>query len=142
MKVHCGGINIQTKSANLPTRGMLDRCMKTNSCPKIFEHAGAAEVWGQKLTVGWLGTDPKNYIPLPENVRRYYFREQPARRRRRRLQCQSGPHTPMLQQQLWPGYVPVESAAADADGQCATVPFPQLGHEGHPAAGQRLPSDP
>jgi Alpha/beta hydrolase domain len=65
------------KVRDLPPRGMLDRCLKTNSCPKIFEHAGAAEVWGQKLTVGWLGTDPKNFIPLPENVRRYYFASSP-----------------------------------------------------------------
>jgi Alpha/beta hydrolase domain len=65
------------KVRNLPTRGMLDRCMETNSCPKIIEHAGAAEVWGQKLTMGWLGSDPKNYIPLPENFRRYYFASSP-----------------------------------------------------------------
>ena len=61
----------------LPTRGMLDRCTKTRSCPKILEHAGAAEVWGQKLTVGWLGTDPDELIPLPKNVRRYYFASSP-----------------------------------------------------------------
>ena len=47
------------KVRGLPPRGMLDRCLETKSCPKIIEHAGAAEVWGQKLTVGWLGTDPK-----------------------------------------------------------------------------------
>ena len=51
--------------------------LNTNSCPKIIEHVGAAEVWGQKLTLGWLGTDPKDYIPLPENVRRYYFASSP-----------------------------------------------------------------
>ena len=65
------------KVRGLPPRGMLDRCLETKSCPKIIEHAGAAEVWGQKLTVGWLGTDPKDYIPLPENVRRYYFASSP-----------------------------------------------------------------
>ncbi len=65
------------KVRGLPTRGMLDRCLKTKSCPKIVEHAGAAEVWGQKLTVGWLGTDPKDHIPLPNNVRRYYFASSP-----------------------------------------------------------------
>jgi len=65
------------KARGLPPRGMLDRCLETNSCPKIIEHAGAAEVWGQKLTVGWLGTDAKDYIPLPKNVRRYYFASSP-----------------------------------------------------------------
>ena len=65
------------KARGLPPRGMLDRCLETDSCPKIIEHAGAAEVWGQKLTVGWLGTDAKDYIPLPNNVRRYYFASTP-----------------------------------------------------------------
>jgi hypothetical protein len=65
------------KVRNLPPRGMLDRCLETKSCPKIIEHAGAAEVWGQKLTVGWLGTDPKDYVPLPDNFRRYYFASSP-----------------------------------------------------------------
>jgi hypothetical protein len=69
--------NHRDKARGLPPRGMLDRCLETKSCPKILEHAGAAEVWGQKLTVGWLGTDPKDYIPLPENVRRYYFASSP-----------------------------------------------------------------
>ena len=57
----------------LPTRGILDRCQHNNTCPKIIEHFGAAEVWGQKLTTGWVGTDLKTDIPLPENVRRYYI---------------------------------------------------------------------
>ena len=42
-----------------------------------MEHFGAAEVWGQKLTTGWVGTDAKNDIPLPKNVRRYYFASSP-----------------------------------------------------------------
>ena len=65
------------KVRGLPARGMLDRCLKTGTCPKIVEHAGAAEVWGQKLTLGWLGTDPQDHIPLPKNVRRYYFASSP-----------------------------------------------------------------
>ena len=65
------------KIRGLPPRGILDRCTATNSCPKIFEHAGAAEVWGQKLTTGWVGTDAQNDIPLPPNVRRYYFASSP-----------------------------------------------------------------
>jgi hypothetical protein len=65
------------KTRGLPPGGMLDRCRATNSCPKIIEHAGAAETWGQKLTTGWVGTDAKNDIPLPPNVRRYYFASSP-----------------------------------------------------------------
>jgi len=57
----------------LPPRGILDRCEATKTCPKIIEHFGSAEVWALKLTPEWVGTDPKNDIPLPENVRRYYI---------------------------------------------------------------------
>jgi len=61
----------------LPTKGILDRCKKSKTCPKIVEHFGAAEAWGQKLTTGWVGTDAKKDIPLPDNVRRYYFGSSP-----------------------------------------------------------------
>ncbi len=61
----------------LPARGILDRCRKSNTCPKIVEHFGAAEAWGQKLTTGWVGTDAAHDIPLPDNVRRYYFASSP-----------------------------------------------------------------
>jgi hypothetical protein len=57
----------------LPPRGIIDRCNRTNTCPKIIEHFGAAEVWGQKLTTGWVGTDLRTDIPLPKNLRRYYI---------------------------------------------------------------------
>lgn len=60
-----------------PPGGILDRCRKSNSCPKIVEHFGAAEAWGQKLTTGWVGTDAAQDIPLPDNVRRYYFASSP-----------------------------------------------------------------
>src|SRR5262249_35870398 len=40
----------------LGTTGILDRCTRTSTCPKIFEHFGAAEVWGLKLTPEWVGT--------------------------------------------------------------------------------------
>jgi hypothetical protein len=57
----------------LPTRGILDRCRESHTCPKIIEHFGAAEVWGLKLGPEWVGTDAKRDIPLPGNVRRYYI---------------------------------------------------------------------
>jgi hypothetical protein len=56
----------------LPARGILDRCRRTATCPKIIEHSGAAEVWELKLPIEWVGTDGKRDIPIPENVRRYY----------------------------------------------------------------------
>ena len=58
---------------NLPTRGILDRCLATDTCPKIIEHFGAAEVWGLKLTPEWVGTDADVDIPLTEYIRRYYI---------------------------------------------------------------------
>lgn len=57
----------------LPPAGILDRCSATNTCPKIVEHFGSAEVWALKLTPEWVGTDARADIPLPRNVRRYYI---------------------------------------------------------------------
>ena len=53
--------------------GILDRCSATKTCPKIIEHFGSAEVWALKLTPEWVGTDGKEDLPLPANVRRYYI---------------------------------------------------------------------
>jgi len=57
----------------LPTTGILDRCRQQDSCPKIIEHFGSAEVWALKLTPEWVGTSADTDIPLPDNVRRYYI---------------------------------------------------------------------
>jgi hypothetical protein len=61
------------KVRGLPARGILDRCTRTSTCPKIIEHFGSAEVWALKLTPEWVGTDASQDIPLPDNVRRYYI---------------------------------------------------------------------
>jgi len=53
--------------------GILDRCQRSGTCPKIVETFGGAEVFALKMTPSWVGTDPKNDIPLPSNVRRYYL---------------------------------------------------------------------
>jgi hypothetical protein len=58
---------------NLHPGGILDRCNVTNTCPNIVETFGGAEVFALKMTTSWVGTDPKNDIPLPDNVRRYYL---------------------------------------------------------------------
>ncbi|MEN9784686.1 MAG: hypothetical protein RJA24_2029 [Pseudomonadota bacterium] len=60
------------RARSLPTRSIQDRCMASKTCPKIIEHFGAAEIWALKLGPEWVGTDPKEDIPLPDNVRRYY----------------------------------------------------------------------
>ena len=56
-----------------PAAGILDRCTKSNTCPKVIEHFGSAEVWALKLTPEWVGTDAKADLPLPDGVRRYYI---------------------------------------------------------------------
>jgi hypothetical protein len=58
---------------NRPTAGMLDRCKATNTCPKIIETFGGLEFWGLRMSPNLVGTDAKEDIPLPANVRRYYF---------------------------------------------------------------------
>ena len=55
----------------LPAKSILDRCTASNTCPKIIEHMGAAEVWGLVLTPAWVGTTADKDLPLPANVRRY-----------------------------------------------------------------------
>jgi hypothetical protein len=57
----------------LPAIGLLDRCTATRTCPKVIEHFGSAEVWALKLTPEWVGTDARQDLPLPTNVRRYYI---------------------------------------------------------------------
>ena len=55
------------------TAGMLDRCQATNTCPKIMETFGGLEFWDLRMSPNLVGTDAKDDIPLPANVRRYYF---------------------------------------------------------------------
>jgi hypothetical protein len=52
---------------------LLDRCRASRTCPRIMETFGAAEFWGLRMSPGLVGTDAKADIPLPSNVRRYYF---------------------------------------------------------------------
>ena len=56
-----------------PTFGLLTRCRATHTCPKIFETFGALEFWYLRESPNLIGTDAKRDIPLPANVRRYYF---------------------------------------------------------------------
>jgi hypothetical protein len=52
---------------------MLARCTASRTCPKIFETFGATEFWGLRFSPGLVGTNADRDIPLPSNVRRYYF---------------------------------------------------------------------
>ncbi len=49
-----------------PSAGILDRCTRSNTCPKVIEHFGSAEVWALKLTPEWVGTDGQADLPLPD----------------------------------------------------------------------------
>jgi len=52
---------------------LLDRCTASNTCPKIFETFGSSEFNARLMTVALTGTDGKADLPLPANIRRYYF---------------------------------------------------------------------
>jgi hypothetical protein len=56
-----------------PAASLLDRCRATHTCPKIAETFGSAEVWGLRQSFTLVGTTAKADIPIPDNVRRYYF---------------------------------------------------------------------
>src|SRR5215467_1267446 len=56
-----------------PEAGLLDRCRATGTCPKIFETFGSFEFWGLRASPNLVGTNADRDIPLPPNVRRYYF---------------------------------------------------------------------
>jgi hypothetical protein len=55
------------------TSGLLDRCRASRTCPKIMETFGGAEMAILRASFMLVGTDAKADIPLPSNVRRYYF---------------------------------------------------------------------
>lgn len=55
------------------TASLLDRCRASETCPKIVETFGAAEFWGLRMSPNLVGTDAKTDLPLPAEVRRYYF---------------------------------------------------------------------
>jgi hypothetical protein len=52
---------------------LLDRCRASHTCPKIMETFGSAEFWGLRMSPGLVGTDARTDLPLPAEVRRYYF---------------------------------------------------------------------
>ena len=61
------------EARHIASGGLLDRCNATKTCPKIVETFGASEVWGLRASPDMVGTRADHDIPLPANVRRYYF---------------------------------------------------------------------
>ncbi len=53
--------------------GLLDSCTATNTCPRIFESFGSTEFWALKMSADLVGMGAVADIPVPANVRRYYF---------------------------------------------------------------------
>ena len=58
---------------NREAGGLLDRCRATETCPKIVETFGSAEFYSLRASPDLVGTRADRDIPLPSNVRRYYF---------------------------------------------------------------------
>ena len=56
-----------------PSAGLLDRCRATQTCPKIVETFGSAEFYNLRASPALVGTRADRDIPLPPDVRRYYF---------------------------------------------------------------------
>jgi len=63
----------EDKARGLKPAGLLDRCSATNTCPKIIEAFGSSEFWGLRMSPDLIGTDAARDLPLPDNVRRYYY---------------------------------------------------------------------
>lgn len=55
------------------TASLLDRCRASRTCPKVMETFGSAEFWGLRMSPVLVGTQADVDIPLPPDVRRYYF---------------------------------------------------------------------
>ena len=58
---------------HLPAASLLGRCSATHTCPKVIEALGASEFWSLRATPDFVGTDARQDIALPTNVRRYYL---------------------------------------------------------------------
>ena len=62
---------------NRPVNGLLDRCSANNTCPKIIETFGGAEMWDLRYSGGMVGTSADADIPLTRNNRRYFIPSTP-----------------------------------------------------------------
>jgi hypothetical protein len=63
----------EDRTRGLTRASLLDRCRVTKTCPKVIEAFGSSEFWGLRMSPDLIGTDAKADIPLPDNVRRYYY---------------------------------------------------------------------
>jgi len=63
----------QDRARGRGVTSLLERCKASGACPKIMETFGSAELWALRMSPDLVGTDAKADLPLPDNVRRYYF---------------------------------------------------------------------
>lgn len=63
----------EDRTRGLKAAGLLDRCTATRTCPKVIEAFGSSEFWGLRMSPDLIGTDAAHDLPLPGNVRRYYY---------------------------------------------------------------------
>ena len=71
-----GGAATSIRRADERRRAFSIAVRQSRTCPKVVEAFGAAEFWGlrmSRMSPGLIGTDAKLDIPLPDNVRRYYY---------------------------------------------------------------------
>jgi len=61
------------ETRGLQRAGLLDRCRATETCPKIVETFGSSEFYNLRASPDLVGTRADRDIPLPPNVRRYFF---------------------------------------------------------------------
>ena len=116
-----------------PAASLLDRCRATNTCPKIAETFGSAEVWGLRQSFTLVGTTAKKDIPLPENVRRYYFPGAVAWRRARRIRDVNESCEGRSDVRL-----PTNPAPAGPDAHGAHLAARRVGDEEHADAGEQV----
>ena len=72
-KACSGGAITPTPRASALPPACWTAARATKTCPKIFETFGALEFWYLRESPDLVGTDAKADIPLPPNVRRYFF---------------------------------------------------------------------
>ena len=53
--------------------GLLDRCRRSNTCPKIFNTVSSTEYWQAGMSFTTADADADEDLELPENVRIYHF---------------------------------------------------------------------
>lgn len=61
------------RTRGLGPASLLDRCTADRTCPRVVETFGSAEFWGLRMSPDLVGADARRDIPLPADVRRYYF---------------------------------------------------------------------